>query len=76
MCHHANKPRVTTIDTTTMDRKEIEAKWGKEWSRLAEVVDRVFFWTFLIGIICTTLLLFYPLTIAHYSRSRLVVLAK
>lgn len=44
-----------------LDTKQREANWGKEWQRLAEIVDRLFFWVFLIGIVVTTLLLFHPL---------------
>ncbi len=49
------------------DPKKLEEEWGKEWRRLAEVVDRLFFWVFLSAIVITTLLLFHPLTKAYFS---------
>lgn len=49
------------------DPKKLEEEWGKEWRRLAEVVDRLFFWIFLSAIVITTLLLFHPLTKAYFS---------
>lgn len=39
-----------------------EEDYTKEWHALAEVVDRLFFWTFLITIIAISVLLFHPLT--------------
>ena len=36
--------------------------YSREWTRLAEVVDRLFFWAFLIAIMAVTILLFHPLT--------------
>ena len=49
------------------DPKKLEEEWGREWRRLAEVVDRLFFWLFLSAIVITTLLLFHPLTKAYFS---------
>jgi hypothetical protein len=39
-----------------------KADYSKEWQVLAEVVDRVFFWCFLLAIIAISLLLCHPLT--------------
>ena len=50
-----------------MDTKKQEDEWAKDWRRVAEVVDRLFFWLFLSAIIITTLLLFHPLTKAYFS---------
>lgn len=36
--------------------------YSKDWHKLAEVVDRLFFWTFLIAILAISILLFHPLT--------------
>ena len=36
--------------------------YSKEWHKLAEAVDRLFFWTFLIAILAISILLFHPLT--------------
>ena len=38
-----------------------ELDYGKDWQKLAEVVDRMFFWIFLLAIIAMSLLLFHPL---------------
>ncbi len=50
-----------------VDTKKQEEEWAKEWRRLAEVVDRLFFWIFLSAIVITTLLLFHPLTKSYFS---------
>ena len=44
-----------------------EAEWAIEWRRLGEVVDRIFFWVFTSATIISTLILFHPLTKAHFS---------
>lgn len=49
------------------DLKRLEELWAREWRRLAEVVDRLFFWIFLSAIVITTLLLFHPLTKSYFS---------
>lgn len=49
------------------DQKKLEEEWARDWRRLAEVVDRLFFWMFLSAIVITTLLLFHPLTKAYFS---------
>lgn len=48
-------------EKTAAEAKQREIGWAKEWQRLAEVVDRLFFWIFLFGIVFTTLILFHPL---------------
>ena len=48
-----------------------EQGWAKDWRRLAEVMDRLFFWIFLLAVVVTTLLLFHPLTKTHFQPSRL-----
>ncbi len=40
--------------------------YSKDWQILAEVVDRLFFWTFLIAIVAISLLLFHPLTKGNF----------
>lgn len=37
-----------------------ETMWSKEWKRVAEIVDRLFFWIFLFTIAATTLYLLHP----------------
>lgn len=49
------------------DPKRLEEEWAKDWRRVAEVVDRLFFWIFLSAIVITTLLLFHPLTKSYFS---------
>lgn len=44
------------------DSDSSQPDYSKDWTRLAEVVDRLFFWTFLIAIVAITILLFHPLT--------------
>ena len=51
-----------TSDKEKEDPKKKEEEYAKEWRKVAEVVDRLFFWLFLIAIVVTTLLLFHPLT--------------
>ena len=41
---------------------EQEPDYSKDWKKLADVVDRLFFWLFLLAIIVSTLILFQPLT--------------
>ena len=36
--------------------------YAKDWHMLAEVVDRLFFWTFLLAIVAISILLFHPLS--------------
>jgi hypothetical protein len=41
---------------------EKKPDYSKDWQRLAEILDRLFFWAFLLAIIAISLLLFHPLT--------------
>ena len=52
-----------TINVPESDKDNDDAPdYSKEWHKLAEVVDRLFFWTFLIAILAISILLFHPLT--------------
>ena len=42
--------------------QEEKPDYSKDWQTLAEGVDRLFFWTFLLAIVAISLLLFHPLT--------------
>lgn len=42
-----------------------ETDFGKDWRRVAEVLDRLFFWLFLLAILISTLVLFHPLSDAY-----------
>ena len=37
--------------------------FAKDWKRIAEICDRLFFYLFLLAFVITTLVLFHPLTI-------------
>ena len=43
-------------------KEEEKPDYSKDWHKLAEVVDRLFFWTFLLAIVAISILLFHPLT--------------
>lgn len=70
---HAFKSRYTFGDQTAPEKKEKkdvkrqEEMWARDWRRLAEVIDRLFFWVFFSAIVITTLLLFHPLTKSYFS---------
>ena len=51
-----------TSDTEVAVDPDFKVDYSKDWQRLAEIVDRMFFWTFLLAIIAISLLLFHPLT--------------
>lgn len=57
----ALKPSRNGLEETTTGRVGNPADWAKDWRRIAEIVDRLFFWIFLFGVVATTLLLFHPL---------------
>ena len=44
------------------DDADTPPDYSKDWHALAEVVDRLFFWTFFLAIIAISILLFHPLT--------------
>jgi hypothetical protein len=54
-----------SFDKATKQRRE--AEYSKDWIKLAEVFDRIFFLLFLSAIVITTLLLFHPLTKSYFS---------
>lgn len=54
------------VGETARDRID----FSREWQRIAEVFDRLFFWLFLIATIVTTLVLFHPLTDLCVKRSK------
>ncbi len=51
--------------------KEEKPDYSKDWRRMAEVFDRLFFWLFLLAILISTLVLFHPLT-SHYLQGHLL----
>ena len=46
--------------------------YAKEWRRVAEVFDRLFFWLFLLAILISTLVLFHPLTDSYIRDNQLI----
>ena len=44
------------------DEDKKEPNYSKDWIKMAEVFDRLFFWSFLLAILISTLVLFHPLT--------------
>ncbi len=48
--------------------KQVDLDYGKEWKKVAEVFDRLFFWLFLFAILISTLVLFHPLSDAYMRR--------
>lgn len=43
-------------------KEDAPKDYAKDWKKMAEVFDRLFFWTFLIAIVICTSVLFHPLT--------------
>lgn len=44
------------------------ADFSRNWRKVAEVFDRLFFWFFLLAILISTLVLFHPLTDSYMKR--------
>ena len=57
--------------TFSKPKEEDKAEdYGKDWKRMAEVFDRLFFWLFLLAILVSTLVLFHPLTNSYMRNER------
>lgn len=41
-----------------------ESNYAKDWVRIAEVFDRMFFWLFFMAVLLSTLYLFHPLALS------------
>ena len=50
--------------------ENVNEEYAKDWKRMAEVFDRLFFWLFLLAILISTLVLFHPLTNSYRSQGR------
>ena len=50
------------------DDEEETVDFAREWRKVAEVFDRLFFWLFLMAILISTLVLFHPLTDSYLKR--------
>lgn len=57
-----SKSRPRSLISRTVSEQKETVDFSKDWQQLAEVVDRLFFWSFLFAIIGISLLLFHPLT--------------
>ena len=57
--------RTTTPENNGSDKSD---DYSKEWTRMAEIFDRLFFWLFLLAILVTTLVLFHPLTKSYMAQ--------
>ena len=51
------------------EKEEKPEDYSKDWKRMAEVFDRLFFWLFLLAILISTLVLFHPLTNQYFPGS-------
>ncbi|ELT93061.1 hypothetical protein CAPTEDRAFT_146658, partial [Capitella teleta] len=52
----------TLLQLKSKASEERAPDYTKDWKLVAEVLDRLFFWLFLLAILITTLILFHPLT--------------
>ena len=43
--------------------------YSKDWKKMAEVFDRLFFWLFLLAIFISTMVLFHPLTQSYLKKA-------
>ncbi len=59
---YANITASNNNEISSSDNDNDKPDYSKDWHQLAEVVDRLFFWTFLIAIVAISILLFHPLT--------------
>ena len=65
-----NRPHEKGLTFGKPREEEKPVDHGKDWKRMAEVFDRLFFWLFLLAILISTLVLFHPLTKAYIGNSR------
>lgn len=61
----------TTSHTFKPAEEHHELDYSKDWRRMAEVFDRLFFWLFLLAIVISTLVLFHPLTDSYLKRLKM-----
>ena len=58
---YSTPKRATHMQDSSNEPQTSKPDYGKDWQKLAEIVDRLFFWLFLLAIIAISLLLFHPL---------------
>ena len=61
---HLRKSRSSRNETMYLPQQQPEKPedYSKDWKKIAEIFDRLFFWLFLLAIVISTLILFHPLT--------------
>jgi hypothetical protein len=69
--HKAQILQYSPVRTKPDDDKPQD--YGKDWKRIAEIFDRLFFWLFLVSMLISTLVLFHPLTKTYMKQQGLVV---
>ena len=77
---HTTDPAMESLDSQDegIETKVVSSKgqanlhstkenYSKDWIRIAEVFDRLFFWMFLLAIVISTLVLFHPIIRYQYG---------
>ena len=66
---HELQEKSSATESNELSSCEAEQKpdYSKEWHKFAEVIDRLFFWTFLLAITAISLLLFHPLAKDYFK---------
>lgn len=67
---YAKKQQLCVEEEKIKDQSRTEDN-AKDWKKVAEIFDRLFFWLFLFAIVITTLILFHPLTKEDRFNSKL-----
>ena len=62
----------TDSECESLDQSSSE-HYAKDWTRVAEVFDRLFFWLFLLAILISTLILFHPLTDTYAKKPHTII---
>ena len=67
---HTNTHALILNSRPSKHREEEPPKedFAKDWKRVAEVFDRLFFWLFLLAIFISTMILFHPLTKSYMRK--------
>ena len=60
--HLRNKKSNSRDETYCIQQTDKPEDYSKDWKKIAEIFDRLFFWLFLLAIVISTLILFHPLT--------------
>ena len=60
------------LKSSKTKEEEKNDDYSKDWKRLAEIFDRLFFWLFLLAILISTLILFHPLTKSYMQQEGII----